>query len=155
MNSPALKVVEPSPAPVIRRFDTADLTRHGAWILPRMMKAFPHMSERSVAGFLQTINYNNEYLLLYYEHGVALAQIMSAHSLDAKPIVYERFVWVENPEDKEQVRNAAEFYTEFYRWAKSQSAEVIIVEENTDVPHELIKEKLGRIFTRQQQFARV
>ena len=154
MNSPALKLVEPL-APVIRRFDTADLSRHAMWIMPRVMKAFPHLSERAVAGFLQTINYNNEYLLLYAEHGVALAQVMSAHSLDATPVVYERFVWVENPEDKEQVKAAAEFYTEFSRWAKSQSASVIIVEENTDVPHELIKEKLGRIFSRAQQFARV
>jgi hypothetical protein len=32
---------------------------------------------------------------------------------------------------------------------------VLIVEENTDIPHDMIKEKLGRIFSRQQQFARV
>ena len=153
MAEPVLKLV--SPAPVIRRFDTADLSRHGKWIMPRMLQAFPHLNERGVATFLQNIIYNNEYLLLYSDNGVALAQIMSAHSLDAKPIVYERFVWVENHEDKDQVKHAAEFYTEFYRWAKSLGAEVIIVEENTDVPHDTIKEKLGRIFTRQQQFARV
>ena len=153
MAEPALKIV--SPAPVIRRFDTADLSKHGAWIIPRMITVFPHMNERAVATFLQNIVWNNEYLLLYSDNGVALAQVMSAHSLDAKPIVYERFVWVENREDKEQIKQAAEFYHEFYKWAKSQSAEVIIVEENTDVSHDLIKEKLGRVFTRQQQFARV
>ena len=153
MTEPALKLV--SPVPVIRRFDTADLSRHGAWIMPRMLQAYPHLNERGVATFLQNIIYNNEYLLLYSDNGVALAQVMSAHSLDAKPIVYERFVWVENKEDPEQIKHAAEFYTEFYRWAKSQSAAVIIVEENTDVSHDMIKEKLGRIFTRQQQFARV
>jgi hypothetical protein len=153
MAEPALKLV--SPASVIRRFDTADLSKHGAWIVPRMIQVFPHMNERAVATFLQSIVWNNEYLLLYSDNGVALAQVMSAHSLDAKPIVYERFVWVENKEDKEQIKQAAEFYTEFYRWAKSQAVEVIIVEENTDVPHDMIKEKLGRVFTRQQQFARV
>lgn len=154
MNAPALKIVE-MPAPTIRKFDTADLSQHGKWIVPRMMQAFPHLNERGVASFLQTINYNNEYLLLFAETGVALAQVMSAHTLDAKPIVYERFVWVENREDKEQVKHAAEFYVEFHRWAKRIGVEVIIVEENTDVPHDLIKEKLGRIFNRQQQFARV
>jgi hypothetical protein len=153
MAEAALKLVE-TPAPTIRRFDTADLSKHGAWIMPRMLQTFSHLNERGVANFLQNIVYNNEYLLLYHEHGVALAQIMSAHTLTAKPIVYERFVWVENKEDKDQLKHAAGFYTEFLRWAKSQSAEVIIVEENTDVPHDLIKEKLGRIFTRQQQFAR-
>lgn len=154
MPATAVKL-EDMPLPAIRRFDTADLTTHAAWIIPRMMKAFPHLSERSVAGFLQTILYNNEYRIMYLDHGVALAQVMSAHSLDASPIVYERFVWVENPEDKEQVKAAAEFYVEFSCWAKHLGAVVMIVEENTDVPHDLIKEKLGRIFTRQQQFARI
>ena len=151
----ALAVVDAVPALTIRKFDTADLTTHAGWIIPRMIKSYPHLSERSVAGFLQTINYNNEYLFLYYTHGVALAQVMSAHSLDASPIVYERFVWVENPEDKDQVKAAAEFYVEFARWAKHLGALVLIVEENTDVSHDLIKEKLGRIFSRQQQFARI
>ena len=154
MNSPALKVADTG-LPAIRRFDTADLTTHAAWVIPRMMKAFPHLSERSVAGFLQQINYNNEYRMMYADHGIALAQVMSAHSLDASPIVYERFVWVENPEDKDQVKAAAEFYVEFARWAKHLGALVLIVEENTDVSHDLIKEKLGRIFSRQQQFARI
>jgi len=154
MNAPALKIVEMA-APTVRKFDTADLSLHGKWIVPRMMQAYPHMNERGVASFLQTINYNNEYLLLFADTGVALAQVMSAHTLDAKPIVHERFVWVENREDKEQIKQAAEFYVHFYRWAKSLGTEVIIVEENSDVPHELVKEKLGRIFTRQQQFARV
>ena len=154
MAEPALKIVE-TPAPTIRRFDTADLSQHGKWIVPRMIQSYPHLNERAVATFLQNVLWNNEWLILYSETGVALAQVMSAHTLDAKPVVYERFVWVENKEDKAQLKHAAEFYTEFRRWAKSMSAEVIIVEENTDVPHELIKEKLGRIFTRQQQFARL
>lgn len=153
MAEPALKLV--SPAPAIRRFDTADLSRHGKWILPRMLQTYRHMNDRAAATFLQNIQYNNEYLFLYSETGVALAQTMSAHSLDAKPIVYERFVWVENKDDPEQIKQAAAFYHEFSKWAKSQSAEVIIVEENTDVPHDMIKEKLGRIFSRAQQFARV
>lgn len=155
MAEAALKLVEEMPAPTIRRFNSADLSRHGKWILPRMLQTFKHFNERGAASFLMNIEFNNEYLMLYHEHGVALAQVMSAHALDAKPVVYERFVWVENKEDKEQVKHAANFYVEFQRWAKAQSVEVIIVEENTDVPHDMIKEKLGRIFTRQQQFARV
>jgi len=154
MNAPALKIVEMA-APTIRKFDTADLSLHGKWIVPRMMQAYPHMNERGVASFLQTINYNNEYLLLFADTGVALAQVMSAHTLDAKPVVYERFVWVQDREDKEQVKQAAAFYVEFSRWAKRLGVEVIIVEESSDVPHDMVKEKLGRIFTRQQQFARV
>lgn len=153
MNAPILKLVDPPR--VLRKFDTADLSQHGKWIVPRMMQAYPHLNERGVATFLQTINYNNEYLFLFQNDSVALAQVMSAHALGAQPIVYERFVWVQDREDKEQIKYAADFYNEFRRWAKSLGADVIIVEENTDVPHDMIKEKLGRIFTRQQQFARL
>ena len=149
----ALKLVE-NPF-VMRKFDTADLSEHGAWLLPRLMQAYPHLNERAAATFLQNIIYHNEYCFLYQPTGVALVQIMSAHTLDPKAVVYERFVWVKDREDKQQLKDAAEFYVEFHRWAKLQATDVMIVEENSDVPHDAIKEKLGRIFTRQQQFAKL
>ena len=151
--APDLKLVNQSL--LMRRFDTADLSQHGKWIMPRMLRAYPHLNERGVATFLQNIVWNNEYLLLYQPSGVALAQVMSAHTLTAKPVVYERFVWVENIDDKEHIRRGAEFYAEFAKWAKRLDADVIIVEQNSDIPHDMIKEKLGRIFTRQEMFARV
>ena len=149
----ALKLVDNPFA--MRKFDTADLSEHGAWLLPRLMQAYPHLNERAAATFLQTIMYNNDYCFLYQRTGVALAQVMSAHTLDPKAVIYERFVWVRDREDKEQLKLAAEFYEEFHRWAKLQATDVIIVEENSDVPHDMIKEKLGRIFSRQQQFAKL
>lgn len=142
-------------APIVRRFELPDLDRHGGWIMPRLTQAFPHLTERSAAGFLSSLIYNNEHLFLYQPHAVALAQVLSANALANKPVVWERFVWVEDPKDKQQVADAASFYSEFQRWAKAMSVEVIVVEELTDVPHDLIKEKLGRIFQRQQQFVRI
>ena len=139
---------------LVRRFETPDLSRHGKWILPRLMKLF-NLTERAAAGFIGGLSYNNEYMFLYQPHGAALAQVVRMHTLQPKPIVIERFVWVENPDDKNQVQAAAAFYDEFHRWAKTMDADTIIVEEMTDVPHDLIKQKLGRIFTRQQQFAKV
>ena len=152
--APVLDVVRKD-APIIRRFDTADLSTHGAWILPRMIKAFPHMDERMAATFLQNANYNNECIFLYSDDGVALAQVQSGSPLDPQAVVYERFVWVKDPTNVDMQKGAAEFYVHIQRWAKSMGAQAIIVEENTDVPHEMIKLKLGRIFTRQQQFSRV
>lgn len=139
----------------VRRFETPDLSRHGGWLLARLLLAFPHHNERSMANFLNSIMYNNEYLFLCQEQGVALAQIMTAHTLSGKPVIHERFVWVKDKDDKEQQKKAALFYDEFHRWAKGNGADVIIVEEMSDVPHDMIKERLGRIFTRQQVFARV
>lgn len=149
----ALKMVDV--AQNLRRFDTADLSRHGKWIMPRMLQAFPHFNERAVATFLQNIVYNNEYLLLYQDDSVAMAQVISAHSLSARPIIQERFVWIEHPDDKEAQKRAANFYGEFLKWGKQQSAEAIILSELNDVPPELIKEKLGRVLQRQQLFARL
>lgn len=142
-------------ATMLRRFQIPDLDRHGKWILPRLLAAYPHLTERTAAGFLAGIVYQNDSLFLYQSHSVALAQMVGSHTLAPKPIVWERFVWVEDPNDKQQVEDAAVFYDEFARWAKAQGCETIVVEEMTDVPHEIIKQKLGRVFNRQQQFARL
>lgn len=155
MNAVAPVLAEVNHSFLIRRFDTADLTTHGDWLLPRFMKTFPHLNERQAATFLQTVNYNNEFHFLYQDDCIALAHVTSSNVLSAKPIIWEKFVWCKDPEDKDQQKHAAEFYVHFQRWAKQQGVDVIVVEENTDVPHDLIKEKLGRIFTLQQQFARI
>ena len=41
-----------------------------------------------------------------------------------------------------------------FAWAKSMGIEKIWVEELTDCPHDLIKDKGGRVLTRQMQFIR-
>lgn len=153
MNAIPLQVADQGP--LIRKFSTADLSLHGSWIVPRMMKAYPHLNERAVATFLQNIEFNNEYLFLFRDDSVALAQISMAHALTGPAVVYERFVWCKDPTDKVQQQNAAEFYVHIRRWAKQLGVEVLIVEESSDVPHDMIKEKIGRIFQRQQQFARL
>lgn len=138
-----------------RRFDIPDLDRHKMWLLPRLYKAYPHLNERSLIGWLRSVIYSNEYLFLFQDDAVALAQCMSAHTMQPKPVVEERFVFVRDIESKEQAEAASEFYTQFAVWAKHHGAEVVIVEEMSDVPHEQIGKKLGRIFTRQQLFGRV
>lgn len=142
-------------APLVRRFEIPDLDRHGKWILPRLLAAFPHLNERSAAGFLTSLVYSNEHLFLYLPHAVGLAQVVSSHTLSPKPVVWERFVWVENPEDKEQLASAAALYERFMTWGKQMGVETMIVEEMTDVPHEQIKAVVGRVFNRQQQFVRL
>lgn len=142
--------------PEIRTFGLADLSSHGKWVLPRFMKAYPHHSERSAASFLQALGLSNEFLCLHQKHGIALMQVLSAHTLTAKPLIQEHFVWLEDPLDKQQQLDGAWFYPEFRRWGKGLGCEVMVIEEMTDVPHELIRERLDkRIFSRQQQFARI
>lgn len=157
MNNPQL--VTPSPAlPLLtasRRFDIPDLDRHGLWLLPRLKQKYPHLNDRGLLSWIRNIVFVNDWHFICQDTGVALAQCVSAHTLSPKPIIQEHFVWVQNKDDKEQVAAAACFYTDFARWAKHHQAEVVTVEEDTDVPHEMVKEKLGRVFTRTQQFTRV
>lgn len=148
MAFPAMKIENPGS---VRRFSTADLTKHGGWIMKRLLKALPHQNERGLAGWLrETIN-SNASLFLYLDHGVALFQVVSANSLEHKPMVYERFVFVEEGHETE----GAEFYTQVSGWARNMGLEQIVVEVMTDIPRDTIKEKLGRLYARQQIFARV
>ena len=101
--------------------------------------------------WLKSLIYSNEYLFLYQEHGCACAQTVKEETLDGKPIVRERFVFAEEGHTAE----AASFYSEFLQWAKNQGVTTILVEEMTDVPHDMIKERLGRLFERKQIFARL
>lgn len=139
----------------VRGYQLPDFDRHAKWLLPRLLEAYPHLDRRSAINFLKGLLSSNEYHILYLPHGIAVAQLVFGHTLAPKPVVQERFVWVENREDKNQIEQAVGFYDAFKQWAKSLRCETIIVEEMSDVPHEMIKAKLGRIFSRQQQFARL
>lgn len=143
------------PLPIqIRRFEEPDLCKH-TWIMARMQTRYPQHNERSLATFLRGLFFNNEYLFLYHDYGCALAQVIRTFTLEAEPIVQERFVWAADPENALHVAAAAEFYSEFERWAKGLGVSKILVEDWSDVPHEKVREKLGRIFTMQLAFARV
>jgi hypothetical protein len=146
--------VQPSPRiePSLRRFGLADLSQHGAWVLPRLIKAYPHLNERTAAGWLRGILESDEFLFLYQPHSVGCAQIMRAHTLAPNAVVYERFVFAQSEDHLEE---AAAFYEEFKRWAKLLSARTIIVEECTDVLHEQIRARLGTIHNTAFKFAKV
>jgi hypothetical protein len=143
-----------TPAPIrterIRRFSEADLSMHGQWILRRLQQVHPTNSERSLVGWLRNLNFDNASLFLATDNGVALFQVTSWFTLAAKPVVIERFVFAMEGYTAE----AAEFYTEAVKWTKIQSIETLIVKELSDVPKNLIKEKVGDLYTRQQFFAK-
>ena len=152
MAEAALKTpIEPIPVSTVRRFALPDLSTHGAWLLPRLTQAFPHLTDRFILGWIRNLLYDNANLFLFQDHSVALFQLTSVYSLAPKPEIIERFVFCQEGHAKE----GANFYEEVLRWAKSQGVERIRVEDQSDVPHDLIKDKIGRIFTQEYRFARV
>jgi len=155
MTATAEKLVDREIA-TMRRFEIADLSSHGPWVLKRLLTAFPTMTEQSAGGFLRSLIYSNEYLFLFQEHAVGLAQQVSGYDMRPHPIIQERFVFVENKSDPDQVEAAADFYTEFYRWALLKGVEEIIVDENTDVPRALIEDRTrARLFKREMMYLKV
>jgi hypothetical protein len=161
MPAEALKPVAPAPVlfAEVRRFFLADLDRHRSWFFPRFVKEFPHLNERSAIGFLKGIMESNEFMFLTLhentlKNGVALAQSMGSGGLEAEPIVWERFVWVEDPANVEQQKAAAFFYPRIVKWAQGLGTKVIHVECRSDVPRELIKAQAGRVFETAQAYLR-
>lgn len=143
--------VQPPKAVEIRRFQLPDLSRHGSWIVKRLLQVYPHKTKDQLEGWLRGIIHHNEFLFLYMDHGVALGTFMREDPLAACPHFQELFVLAEEGHQEE----AAVFYDEFLRWSKGLGIEVMCVEVLSDVPHDTIKARIGRIFTRQIQFARL
>ena len=158
MNATALAIVPdsniPDERPEIRRFMTADLSRHGAWFVPRMMKTYD-LTEQVAVSWIKSFVSANEFMFLQQDNAVALAQLMPGYSLLPAQIVQERFVWVEDRNDKDQLEHAADFYLEMKLWGKRQDVERIIVCEDTDVPKAMIEARLGRIFDTKISHVRV
>jgi hypothetical protein len=149
---PATALAEPlAPISTLRRFALPDIDTHGAFLLTRLKQSYQHLNDRFILGWIRTLLYDNANLFLYQDHSVALFQLTNIYSLAPKPEIIERFVFCKEGFQKE----AGAFYAEVAQWAKSLSVEKIWVEEMSDCPHEIIKENIGRIFARQQQFARV
>src|ERR1700678_285114 len=154
MAEAAVKIEIREPA-FIRRFEIADLSRHGPWLMKRFLAKFPEMGEKQIAGYLGGMIVNNEHVFLYQDHAVALAQIVFSPGIKPVRVIQERFVWVENREDKDQLSDAADFYDQFKVWAQRQSVERIIVCEDSDVPKTLIEQRLGRVFDTKVSHVRV
>jgi hypothetical protein len=139
----------------VRRFELADLSKHGPWLMKRFAIAFPEVPERTVAGYLRGLLEQAEYMFLYQDHAVALAQLVNLPGFTVRRAVQERFVWVEDKTDKDQLENAADMYTHMKEFAKRREAVTMFVCENTDVPKNLIENRLGRLFDAKITHARV
>jgi len=154
MAEAALKIEDREPA-TIRRFEIADLSTHGPWLLKRFQTLFPDVTEKYIAGFLRGIIYSNEFSFLYQDNAVALAQIIASPGIKPIKIVQEHFVWIADRNDKDQAENAADFYVHFKQWGKQQGAERMFVMENSDVPKPLVEQRLGRLFDVKISHARI
>ena len=152
--SVALAEIRDEPA-FVRRMEVGDLTKHGPWLMERLTALAPHLTAQNAAGWIRGFIYSNEHLFLYQDHAVALVQAVPGYGLTSMLVVQERFVWVEDKEDKAQLKAAADFYLHIYDWAKLKGAEQMICMESSDVPQQMIEERVGRLFKFETRYARI
>lgn len=139
-----------------RRFERPDIERHGVWLLPRFNTAFPHLNNQQAMSFMVNVLYSNEFMFLYQDHGVALAQVMNEHTLQPEPMIWERFVFLENAENPRHVEEGATFYDEFVLWAKRKQIVTLVIDQCTDVPREVIKQRMpGRVLSQEHWIVKV
>lgn len=156
MNEPVQKPRYGVELPSVRRFELADISRHAKWIIPRLVKQYPHLTERTALGFLNNMVYNQDYYFCFQPNAVGLMQVERSHLLTPDAIVREKFVWCEDPKNEDHIDQATAFYFEFAKWGERFGAKIMIVEETSDVPHEKIREVFDkRIFAREQKFVRL
>ena len=143
--------------PAVRRFELADIARHAKWLIPRLVRGYPHLTERTALGFLNNVLYSSDYFFCYQPHAVGLMQVERAYMLTTEALVREKFVWVEDPKNEDHVDEALAFYGEFAKWGDRFGAKIMIVAENSDVPIEKLRTVFQgtRIFTREQKFVRI
>jgi len=148
------EVIKPAEPIKIRRFERPDLDQHGAWLLERLRTVYPGVTEMILYSRLMNILYNNEFLVLYQDDAVAVAQLVRGNSLNPRPSVHEWFVFVKNPADKAAIDRASAFYADFVRWGYAQDCEAIVLSSGmSDVPIEEARKHLGgRIHEKQQLF---
>jgi hypothetical protein len=135
-----------------RRFQLPDMDRQREWLMPRLQKAYVHLNDRQLIGWLRAIVYSQEFMFLFSDDCCGLFQVMSAHTLSPQPVIYERFVFIADKDSVTLQQRAGDFYHEVRRWAEHHGAGAIIVEQMTDVPHEVIRDRLGRLLQRQEWF---
>src|SRR5262249_43717104 len=132
--------IEPPERPTVRRFELADFNRH-PWVSERVSQFFKHLAPWQVDSFLRSQLYSSEFLFLFMPHAVGLAQIVRSQTFEPQSMVVERFIVCEDRTNQEHLEQAADFYDEMSRWAKSHGALRMIVLQHSDVPRALLKKR--------------
>lgn len=154
MSTATAQKIEPKDS-YVRRFELADLSEQGPWLMPRLLQTYPHIPERTMAGFLNGQLYSSEMSFLYSKNAVGMAQLVRSTTLQPKPIAWERFVFCRDPSDAEHAAEALAFYEHWRTWIKHQGGDTVIVMQASDVPPELLAKSCGRLMKVDQLFIKV
>jgi hypothetical protein len=139
----------------VRRFISSELSTHGHWLMPRLVSKWPNRNEWGWANYLRALCDRNDCLFLAQDHSVALAEIVQVDNLSGWKSIWERFVWCENRQSIDHIEEAALFYDRFHDWGVALAIGKIVVAQNTDVPTEMIKKRIGRVWNEEIKYVNV
>ena len=157
----ATPVVKSEPVTArIMRFSPGDFQELGEWLLWRLKDRFPHVTQSMLAGWLRGEMVNNEVMFLRLGNAVGLASIGHKNIMDPRPIIEEIFVLIKGRDadaviEKAHLAEGARLYEEFKRWGETIGASEMLVERMSDVPREMIKAALGRVWAREVVFTKL
>ena len=109
--------------PIVGRFQLADVTTRGAWLLKRLAERWPHISEATFAGRMRAWIGSNSHHFVKGANGVALFRLIRSE-LDPLPFVEEVFLFTQEPKTANTAseRDAVALYKEAARWARNLGA---------------------------------
>lgn len=124
----------------ISRFVFPDFTTHGPWLMDKLHKKWPQVTDRSLVGWLKGCIDQSAFHFVKTAHAVALSEIVHK-PLCSIPDVREVFVLVDGKPDS--YAEGAALYAEMKGWAKNIGAKEIIICSFSDVSPTLIREAIG------------
>lgn len=136
----------------VSRFTFNDFTTRGTWLIDRLRKVWPDMTERNAFGWLKTCIDSKEYHFTKTDRAVLMAVLVSVQLSNA-PRVEEIFMFLDDPNDLAAQAQGATLYRDLRGWAATCNASEIIVENESDVTRPFIELALGKIWQRDIAFA--
>jgi hypothetical protein len=143
----------------VNRFTTGDLAKYGEWLLWRLKERYPQLAERNAASWLGSLTNTNDTMFLRTASAVGVAQLLRRR-LDPQPFVEEVFVLCKGRDSDGAIEQSAYaegalIYAEFKRWGEGHGASELVVERWSDVPREMIKATLGKLYLRESAYVKI
>jgi hypothetical protein len=138
----------------IRRFGLVDLTTKGPWLYSRLKAKYPTVPDREFQGWLYGFEGSNECWFTCTDNAIALFQVVKER-LSPVPTVVEQFVFVVDPKNIGHIDEGAFLYENMMMWAKGIGAREVLVQILSDVPNEVIEQRIGSLRLRKQFYAKV
>lgn len=126
---------------LVSRFLSVDVPHRGQWLLDRLCKKWPHISNQNFQGRVLGWIGSNSHFLAKTSHAIGLARVVRTEC-DLHPIAEEVFLFLD---DRKYDRDAYAFYQATGKWAKNLGAVEYIIARCSDCPTSALVRNIGAV----------